>query len=51
MKRNYSIPTTESVAFQAGFICQAVSPAGGSGVNVNGPGVTPGGGQEIGSPD
>lgn len=35
MKRNYSIPTTSSVAFLAGFICQAVSPAGG-GMDING---------------
>ena len=32
MKRNYIIPTTESVAFRAGFICQAGS---GSGINTN----------------
>ena len=34
MKRNYSIPTTASVAFQAGFICQTASPAT-SGMNIN----------------
>ena len=48
MKRNYIIPNTESVAFQAGFICQSASPA--SGMNVGGG--TLGGGGEVpgGSP-
>jgi len=34
MKRNYIIPTTESVAFFAGSICDAS--AGGSGMNISG---------------
>ena len=52
MKRNYIIPSTQSVAFNAGYICQAASPATGSGVNVTGPGITGGGGTDIvGEPD
>ena len=35
MKKNYIIPNTASVAFQAGFICQSASPAGG-GMNIGG---------------
>ncbi len=51
MKRNYIIPSTQSVAFSAGFICQVVSPAT-SGVNVSGPNVGVGGGaQDIGNPE
>lgn len=34
MKRNYIIPTTNSVAFHAGFVCQTASPAGG-GMEIN----------------
>ena len=52
MKRNYIIPSTQSVAFSAGFICQAASPATGGGVNVSGPNVGVGGGaQDIGNPE
>ena len=51
MKRNYIIPSTQSVVFSAGFICQSVSPATGSNVNTNIPGLGTGGGQEIGDPD
>lgn len=50
MKRNYIIPTTESVAFYAGSICDA-SGASGTNVNTNLPGMGTGGGQEIGDPD
>ena len=35
MKKNYIIPNTTSVAFQAGYICQAASPAG-SGMTIGG---------------
>lgn len=35
MKRNYIIPATESVAFRAGFICQAGSPGAGMDINSN----------------
>ena len=49
MKRNYIIPTTESVAFYAGSICDAS--ASGTNVNTNIPGMGTGGGQEIGDPD
>jgi hypothetical protein len=42
MKRNYIIPNTASVAFQAGFICQAASPASGTSV---GGGTLSGGGE------
>lgn len=35
MKRNYIIPTTNSVAFHAGFVCQTASPAGGSNFDSN----------------
>ena len=35
MKKNYIIPSTQSVAFQGGFICETASPAG--------PGMTIGG--------
>lgn len=34
MKRNYIIPTTESIAFRAGFICQTGS--GSTGTTVTG---------------
>ena len=51
MKRNYIIPSTQSVAFSAGFICQVASPATGSGINVSGPNVGVGGAQDIGDPD
>jgi len=52
MKKNYILPSTQSVAFSAGFICQTGSPAAGSGVNVNGPSVGNGGGTDIiGDPD
>lgn len=52
MKKNYIIPSTQSVAFSTGFICQAASPAPGGGVNVSGPGVGVGGGTTItGDPD
>ena len=52
MKRNYIIPSTQSVAFSAGYICQAASPATGGGVNVSGPGIGTGGGSSIpGNPD
>ena len=52
MKRTYIIPTTESMAFHAGSICDASGDAGtGSNVTTNLPGVGTGGGQEIGNPD
>lgn len=35
MKRHYIIPNTASVAFQAGFICQAASPAPGMTIGGN----------------
>ena len=44
MKRNYIIPTTESVAFYAGSICAASGEAA-SGTNVTGG--TLGGGGEV----
>jgi len=50
MKRNYIIPTTESIAFHAGSICDASAGAG-QNVNTNLPGLGTGGGQEIGLPD
>lgn len=34
MKRNYIIPSTQSVAFSAGYICQAASPV--QGMNIGG---------------
>ncbi len=43
MKKNYIIPSTQSVAFNAGFICQSASPA--TGMNVGGG--TLGGGSEV----
>lgn len=46
MKRHYIIPNTESVAIQAGFICQAASPAAGmtvGGGTLGGGGQVPGG--------
>ena len=52
MKRNYIIPSTQSVVFYAGNICQAASPFAGPNVNVTGPNVGLGGGaQDIGNPD
>lgn len=42
MKRNYIIPTTESIAFHAGSICDASAGAGGTNVG----GGTLGGGTE-----
>lgn len=52
MKKNYIIPSTQSVAFSAGFICQAASSTSGGGVSVSGPGVGVGGGSTIpGNPD
>ena len=51
MKRNYIIPTTESVAFYAGSICDASAGASGTNVNTNLPGMGTGGGHEIGDPD
>ena len=52
MKKNYIIPTTETAAMQAGFICQTGSPATGSNVNTNIPGLGNGGGTTIvGDPD
>lgn len=51
MKRNYIIPTTESMAFHAGFICQTASSASDSNVTVTGPVIGTGGGQELGNPD
>lgn len=48
MKKNYILPSTQSVAFSAGFICQTGSPAaGGSNVNVSGPNIGSGGGSTI----
>ena len=50
MKKNYIIPNTESVAFQAGFICQVASPAPGMSVGggtLSGGGEAPGGGSAI----
>lgn len=35
MKRNYIIPTTETVAMQGGFICDTASPAAGMNINSN----------------
>ena len=52
MKKNYIIPSTQSVAFQGGFICETASPASGIGVDVTGPNVGLGGAaQDIGTPD
>ena len=52
MKKNYIIPSTQSVVFYAGNICQAASPFAGPNVNVTGPNVGLGGGvQDIGDPD
>jgi len=52
MKRNYIIPSTQSVAFYTDSICQAASPFAGPSVNVTGPNVGIGGGaQDIGTPD
>jgi len=45
MKKNYILPSTTAVAFQAGFICNAASPAADSGVNIGGG--TLGGGTEV----
>ena len=42
MKKHYIIPNTTSVVFQAGFICQAASPA--AGMTVGG-GILGGGGE------
>ena len=35
MKKNYIIPNTETAAMQAGFICQAASPAAGMTIGGN----------------
>jgi len=45
MKRTYIIPNSTTVAFQAGFICNSVSPAADSGMTVGGS--TLGGGGEV----
>ena len=45
MKKNYIIPNTNSVAFQAAFICQAASPAAGMTIG----GGTLGGGGDAGN--
>lgn len=50
MKKQYIIPNTAVVAFQAGFICQSASP-GGPNLNITGPNIGVGGGQNIGDPD
>jgi len=44
MKRTYIIPNTATIAFQAGFICQAASPTN-PGTNIGGG--TLGGGGEV----
>jgi hypothetical protein len=44
MKKVYNIPSTETIAFQSGFICNSGSPAE-AGVNVGGG--TLGGGTEV----
>lgn len=45
MKKVYNIPSTTTVAFRSGFICQAASPAAAPGMTVGGG--TLGGGTEV----